>query len=164
MTSFAIKHATSLDIPLIISIQERTWQPTYGEILNPEQISYMFDKIYSTQALEQQMDEGQRFFILTSSGEPLGFAAVKDEGDLVFKLHKIYVLPSAQGSGAGRHLLDEAETYVRSTGGQKLVLNVNRYNKARSFYEKMGYKVIREEDIPIGPYWMNDYVLEKELC
>jgi hypothetical protein len=40
---------------------------------------------------------------------------------------------------------------------------VNRYNNAKSFYEKMGFAIVREEDIPIGPYWMNDYVMRKAL-
>jgi hypothetical protein len=38
---------------------------------------------------------------------------------------------------------------------------VNRYNKARQFYEKMGFVVIGEEDIDIGNnYLMNDYIME----
>jgi diamine N-acetyltransferase len=40
-----------------------------------------------------------------------------------------------------------------------LDLNVNRHNPAKSFYEKIGFTVLREEDVPIGPYWMNDYVM-----
>jgi ribosomal protein S18 acetylase RimI-like enzyme len=38
-------------------------------------------------------------------------------------------------------------------------LNVNRNNEAKEFYKKLGFKIIREEDIPIGQYWMNDYVM-----
>jgi ribosomal protein S18 acetylase RimI-like enzyme len=44
-----------------------------------------------------------------------------------------------------------------------LDLNVNRNNQAKHFYEKIGFNVIREEDIPIGPYWMNDYVMRIEF-
>jgi hypothetical protein len=50
---------------------------------------------------------------------------------------------------------------VREQGGRILRLNVNRYNKARQFYERMGFAVVREEDVPIGNnYFMNDYVME----
>jgi hypothetical protein len=48
-------------------------------------------------------------------------------------------------------------------GKHTLDLNVNRYNKAKSFYEKMGFAVAYEEDIPIGKYWMNDFVMRKEI-
>jgi GNAT superfamily N-acetyltransferase len=164
MPSFSIKHATPSDIPLIIQIQEKAWEPTYGEILTKEQIEYMFEKIYSTQALENQMtDGGQHFLLLFNAEIPEGFAAVSEEEPGYFKLHKIYVLPTTQGTGAGKFLLTAVEDYVRLKGGKKLALNVNRYNKARSFYEKMNFSVVKEVDVPIGPYWMNDFVMEKQL-
>jgi hypothetical protein len=41
---------------------------------------------------------------------------------------------------------------------------VNRYNKAKGFYEKLGFKVIGKEDIDIGNgYLMNDYVMQLEI-
>ena len=164
MPSFSIKHGNVTDIPTIIAIQEKTWEPTYREILSPEQIVYMFEKIYSPEALENQMTEGgQQFLLLFDAEIPVGFAAVSQEEPGYFKLHKIYVLPSTQGTGAGKSLITEVEKYVRNLGGKTLSLNVNRFNKAKTFYEKMNFHVVREEDIPIGPYWMNDYVLEKEL-
>ncbi len=164
MQPFSIKRATVDDIPTIIAIQEKTWEPTYSEILSREQIEYMFEKIYSASALTIQMTDGkQQFLILLNDGVPQGFASVSGDHPDFYKLHKIYVLPSSQGTGAGKYLLQEMEDFVRSVGGKTLALNVNRYNKAKSFYEKMGYVVVREEDIPFGPYWMNDYILEKQL-
>jgi GNAT superfamily N-acetyltransferase len=163
MPSFAIKPAASADIPVIINIQERTWEPTYREILEKEQIDYMFQKIYSYESLQNQIETGHQFFILFNQDIPVGFASVSEEEPENFKLHKIYVLPSTQGSGAGKFLIKAVESWVTAAGGKKIALNVNRYNKARTFYERMGYRVTGEEDIPIGPYWMNDFILEKEL-
>ncbi|MGZ8545109.1 MAG: GNAT family N-acetyltransferase, partial [Flavisolibacter sp.] len=49
-------------------------------------------------------------------------------------------------------------------GATVLRLNVNRNNSARSFYEKLGFEMIGEEDIDIGNgYFMNDYVMEKKI-
>ena len=164
MPSFSIKHGTLADIPTVIGIQEKTWEPTYGEILSPEQIVYMFEKIYSPEALENQMTEGgQHFLLLFDAETAVGFAAVSQEEPGYFKLHKIYVLPNMQGTGAGKYLLAEVEQYVKSVGGTTLALNVNRYNKAKSFYEKMNFTVVKEMDIPIGPYLMNDFIMEKQL-
>lgn len=52
---------------------------------------------------------------------------------------------------------------VKNLGAENLDLNVNRYNKARFFYEKVGFVIIKEEDIPMGEYWMNDFVMRKVL-
>ncbi|HYH55710.1 MAG TPA: GNAT family N-acetyltransferase, partial [Anseongella sp.] len=67
------------------------------------------------------------------------------------------------GKGTGRLLMNAVETKVRELGGRILELNVNRFNKARSFYEKLGFAVRRAADIPIGPFFMNDYIMQKEL-
>lgn len=163
MPSFATTHATVEDLPVVIAIQEKTWEPTYRDILSREQIDYMFEKIYSMESLTGQMGEGHYFLILLSDEEPVGFSSVSEEYPGKFKLHKIYVLPATQGTGAGKFLLQETENFVKSKGGSVLALNVNRYNKARTFYEKMGFRIVDEQDIPIGPYWMNDYILEKAL-
>jgi ribosomal protein S18 acetylase RimI-like enzyme len=45
-----------------------------------------------------------------------------------------------------------------------LQLQVNRFNKAKEFYEKLGFTVIKTADFDIGNgYFMNDYVMEKKL-
>jgi diamine N-acetyltransferase len=60
-------------------------------------------------------------------------------------------------------LLNEVFARAKKTGVKTIVLNVNRLNPAFAFYKKFGFEVMRQEDIPIGPYWMNDYVMKLEL-
>ncbi|MCP2043608.1 GNAT family N-acetyltransferase [Pontibacter sp. HSC-36F09] len=165
-TTYSIREATSTDIPTIHQLAEAIWEPTYRAILSREQIEYMFGVIYTYEALEQQMQEGQRFVLLLDAAEPIGFAAysMKDSSDAVYKLNKIYLLPSRQGEGLGNLLLTAVEERVKKAGARYLDLNVNKYNQAKAFYERSGYRVLLEEDIPIGPYWMNDYVMRKALA
>lgn len=165
MNSFIAKKVFAEAINVIIAIQEKTWAPTYKDILSPEQIAYMFEEIYSYEALHEQMTKGNQQFVLLykDDTQPIGFASYQELEPHVFKLHKIYVLPTEQGTGAGKFLIGAIEDLVKSLQGKRLLLNVNRYNEAKRFYEKMGYAVLQEEDIAIGPYWMNDYVLEKVL-
>jgi diamine N-acetyltransferase len=164
MPSFSIRLGNVEDIADIICVQEHTWESTYTEILSKEQIDYMFGKIYSRTALEEQMTTGgQSFLLLLKNLEIEGFASVSQEDDGVWKMQKLYVLPSTQGAGAGKFLLNAVEKFVLEKGGTTLTLNVNRYNKARHFYEKMGFVIVKEVDIPIGIYWMNDFVLSKPL-
>ncbi|WP_460639511.1 GNAT family N-acetyltransferase [Larkinella harenae] len=158
--------ATVEDIDSIIALQEKIWEPTYRAILDQEQINYMFQAIYSREALRDQMiNENQTFILAYNDNTLTGFASYSPNpaNPQRFKLHKIYVLPTEQGKGTGRFLLEEVIRQCLAAGGQRLYLNVNRYNKARQFYERLGFVVVREEDIPIGPYWMNDFVLEKAL-
>lgn len=165
MAAFTTLQATTGDIPLIIGVQKSTWFVTYGNILSREQMDYMFEEMYSPEALTQQMErEGHVFYLLQQGDVTIGFASfskLEPSGD--FKLHKLYVNPNAQQTGSGRFLISSIEEKVRQAGGKRILLQVNRQNKARHFYEKMGYDISRELDVAIGPYWMNDYEMTKEI-
>lgn len=159
-----IRVAYEHDIPLIRDLTFKTWPATYNSILPAEQIEYMIGMMYSEQALMKQMKEGHEFVIIYDGVQPIGFASVGLLEPRVFKLHKIYVLPSYQGKGAGKFAINELVKAIKRKGGTSLLLNVNRNNKALDFYEKIGFTVIREEDIDIGNgFFMNDYVMEMKL-
>lgn len=161
-----ISKATENDIQAIIQIAEKTWWPTYLPCLSPGQIRFMLDTIYAPEVLKQEIITGsQTFILLHDEKEPQGFAAfgVWNEDPNIYKLHKIYVLPENQGKGYGKFLMDEVKDEMLKKNIFTLDLNVNRCNPARTFYEKMGFQVLRREDIPIGPYWMNDFVMRLQL-
>lgn len=163
--SLAIRPATLADIPTIIELAEATWEPTYRFIISKEQIDYMYRVIYTPASLQRQMaEQGHTFLLLYTDEHASGFASFSAQATAgLYKLHKIYVLPSHQGRGLGHHLVQAVEQAVQRAGGRTLELNVNRHNPALAFYERLGFQQHHEEDIPIGPYWMNDYVMRKEL-
>jgi diamine N-acetyltransferase len=153
-------------IPVIVEIAETTWAATYGTILAPEEMRYMLDTIYAADTLLRVMQDGsQKFLLIKEKFGYAGFAAYgkRQTEPGVFKLHKIYVLPNNQGKGYGKLLIDSVKKQLASQNASALDLNVNRYNPAQDFYKKLGFKVIREEDVPIGQYFMNDYVMRLEL-
>jgi diamine N-acetyltransferase len=80
-----------------------------------------------------------------------------------FKLSKLYILPDAQGMQVGKQLLQHCENYLKAHKIQALVLNVNRYNKAVDFYKKMDYQIMETVDIPLQQFWLNDYIMKKDL-
>src|SRR5690606_17051851 len=140
--------------------------PTYAPILTTDQIRYMLDAIYTTTTIEAQIRSGeQTYLMLRDDTGAQGFASYGRRSDdpKVYKIHKLYVLPDNHKRGYGRALIHHIASRLRDLGATAVDLNVNRYNPARGFYEKIGFQLIREEDIPIGPYWMNDYVFRLAL-
>lgn len=157
-----IIEANETHISQIADIAEITWAATYGSILSREQMRFMLDTIYGENELKRVMTDGsQKFLLLKDKNGFQGFASfgVRTEDSQIFKLHKIYVLPTNQGKGYGSLLIDEIKRRLQNQGIKALDLNVNRHNPAQEFYKKLGFRIIREEDIPIGQYWMNDYVM-----
>ncbi|MBX3240609.1 MAG: GNAT family N-acetyltransferase [Chitinophagaceae bacterium] len=158
------REATEKDIPLIQNLISEIWPKAYSHILSDEQSGFMLDMMYSDTSLNKQISSGHRFILTFVNDSPTGFASyeIKDGG--LCKLHKIYVLPQIQGAGVGRKLIGHIITRVKPLGMERLELNVNRYNTARLFYEKMGFFVAGEEDIDIGNgYFMNDYIMRKTI-
>jgi GNAT superfamily N-acetyltransferase len=163
---YTIKQATITDLETIRQIAEDTWWATYSPILENEQISFMLGEIYSVEKISSQLKNNtQIYLLLIEDDKPVAFAAYspREEEPEIYKLHKLYCLPETQGKGYGKILINAVAKKTLEAGKQTLDLNVNRYNKAKSFYEKMGFQIAYEEDIPIGNYWMNDYVMRKEL-
>lgn len=165
MNSFTIRNADESDIPLIRELTLQVWPQTYATILSEDQISYMPGLMYHPDALRKQMSErSHQFLILSIDGDYCGFASWGSQTTAIARLHKLYVLPIAQGKGAGKALIESIITEARKKGHGVLELNVNKYNPAYSFYLRHGFEVVREEVIDIGNgYVMDDYVMQKHF-
>lgn len=165
--SFQITEAADCDIKTIQELAYRIWPSTFKEILSLEQIAYMLDMMYSEESLSRQMGKfGHRFFLLKEEKTAVGFMSVEFDyqSSHKTKIHKIYVLPDKQGMGLGAKLIDFAAAQALLNHNFSLILNVNKYNLATRFYEKMGFELIAEEKIPIGgDFFMDDFVFEKKL-
>ena len=160
-----LRTATFTDIPAIRTIAQATWPVAYyPHILGKEQLAYMLDLLYSAEALRKAMTErDERFLLLEIAIGPVGFASYtsnyRQAG--VAHLNKLYVLPSTQGTGAGKALLDRVIAEARERGTRSLELNVNKRNPAVAFYQHMGFRIERDEVIDIGQgYVMDDHVME----
>ncbi|MBL7706355.1 MAG: GNAT family N-acetyltransferase [Taibaiella sp.] len=162
MSNFSIIKADPDQIEDIIQIAYATWPATYSAILSPEQLSYMLEQFYSKTHLSERMQKGNLFYLVQQAGASLGFMELEpDEKPGYTKLHKLYVLPEVQGLKLGRLLLNEAIMIAQQAQQKGLFLNVNRYNKALHFYEKLGFECTETVDIHIGNgFYMNDFIMQ----
>jgi diamine N-acetyltransferase len=162
-----LRLATLSDIPLIQEVAESTWPISYREIISPEQIRYMLDKMYnSTKIGEAITDPEQAFWLAEENGKVLGFCGIEHgySEQAVTRIHKLYILPDVQGSGLGKILMNHVESEAKKHGSTKLHLNVNKQNKAVGFYQKHGFVTDYEEVLDIGNgYVMDDYVMIKTI-
>ncbi len=152
------------DFITIRNIARKTWPVAYSEILSQEQLEYMLNAFYSDEGLKSDQEKGHQFLIAYNGKEAVGFASFENhfQNESVTKIHKLYVLPETQGKGIGRYLIENIQQEAKQNEVKKIILNVNRFNKALSFYQKLGFKIIREVDIQLEfGYLMEDYVLER---
>jgi len=160
-----IRKASEQDIKVISELAEKIWWPSYRNIISDEQISFMLKDMYSEESLEEQMDRGIEFILAEREDVAVAFAgfSLTDPDEGVFKLQKLYVLPSEQGSGTGKKLIAYISDFARDQGGKILELNVNRGNPASGFYKKAGFEIYRTVDISYHHFVLNDYIMRKDL-
>lgn len=91
---FTIRKATVADCELIQKLAQQVFPATYRSILTPKQIDYMMDWMYSPENIRKQMEEeGHVYLIAYEECEAAGYVSVQPEGEDLFHLQKIYVLP-----------------------------------------------------------------------
>jgi|688.fasta_scaffold13115_3 GNAT superfamily N-acetyltransferase len=145
----------------IQTLAQETWLHTYINIISREQIEYMLNAFYNTELIEEQMSNSHHHFIALQENKQLLAYAHAIEQENSMKLSKLYVHPTQHNKGFGKILLQAIEKKCLLLQKNILELCVNKFNPAKHFYESQGFFVVREEDFPIGEYWMNDYVMEK---
>lgn len=162
-----IVDATVQDFNSIESIAHKTWPSAYGQILSQEQMKYMLALFYSQEKLKEDLEKSRHCFVIVKEDDKVvGFASYEHDynNEKATKIHKLYLLPKTQGKGIGQKLIEYICNSALKKESEILLLNVNRFNKALRFYQKIGFSIIREVNIDIGQgYLMEDYVMEKKL-
>ena len=169
-----ISVATNSELTLIRELAYKIWPSTYGEILSNDQLNYMLDLIYSIDALKKQINNNHVFLLIKENEKYIGFASYEinyiEKNEISIhnnlsinktKIQKLYVLPEIQGKGIGNFLINYIKKIAIANNNSAIVLNVNKYNKAKDFYLKKGFEIISTIKIDIGNgYIMDDFIME----
>lgn len=160
--------AAEKDIILIQDLAKKSWEDAYAEILSAEQIKYMLGTMYSEKEISAQMQNAVYHYFLIVDEEKekyhgfIGFENHYEENTT--KLHRLYLIPESKGKGLGKKALEFLAGKVRESGDHRIILNVNKYNTAKNFYQSQGYRVYDEGVFNIGNgFVMDDFLMEKRL-
>jgi ribosomal protein S18 acetylase RimI-like enzyme len=156
-----------VDIEAVRQIAFATWPDTFREILTAAQIDYMLAWLYDADRLRNQVHTAEHVIHLAEvDGAPVGFVAHQLDYPAAgtAKIHKLYLLPTQQGKGIGRMLVETVRQAAREAGQRAVVLNVNKYNRAIDFYLANGFEKAGEEVIDIGSgYVMDDFIMKSAV-
>lgn len=98
----------------------------------------------------------QYFIVAETENKIAGFAALKSDG----YLNSLFVHKNFQEEGIATTLLDHMESYARQKGMKEITADVSI--TARSFFEKKGYTVLKDQIVDIGVK-MKNFGMKKEL-
>ncbi|MEO1428261.1 MAG: GNAT family N-acetyltransferase [Cyanobacteria bacterium J06633_8] len=157
MIEFKIVDNTNA-IAQVSKLAKNIWSEHYLPIIGSHQVLYMLDKFQSEDAIEQQIDEGYRYYIISYNQVEAGYFSVRDKGEKLF-LSKLYILKYFRGKGIGKQAIEFIKTNFQNPVIQ---LTVNKNNSdSLAFYKNVGFEIVDDVVMDIGNgFVMDDYVME----
>ena len=156
-----VRDMTYSDIQQIREIAFVTWRDTYSSFIPPEIQDLVLADAYSDGEMNQRLSNSLNL-VLESDGVILGYAFFS--GDLVSDnifLESLYIHPKQQGKGIGKHLMQAGIANYQHP--KTITLVVYKGNTSISFYEKMGFRIIKENNGNFFGHPVGFIVMKKEL-
>lgn len=158
-----IRKAEIADLACIQSLAHEIWPLVYSNMISVNQIEYMLRWMYALEKLKQDVMNGVIFLLVSEDDKDCGFLAFEMREHETF-LHKLYLHPEMHGKGIGKRMIMQVEWAARDNNSDCIRLTVNRNNPNVDFYFNQGFEVEDEKDFDIGGgYWMNDFIMKKNL-
>ncbi|MEM2104838.1 MAG: GNAT family N-acetyltransferase [Candidatus Bathyarchaeia archaeon] len=106
-------------------------------------------RAFAEETLLNALVEGKAtFYLALENNEIIGFAQTIQHDANTAELDRIIILPEYTKKGLGTHLLNQVITDQKQKGISNIIANAGKEeNQARRFYEKNGFKPIKETTI-----------------
>ena len=104
---------------------------------------------FSIEALTAAVKGKKQMFLVAVEGERLiGFAQIIRGDRGTAELDRIFLIPEHTGKGIGSRLLNKTLNFLRSEGISRLTVKASKDETlARRFYEKNGFKLVKEANV-----------------
>jgi N-acetylglutamate synthase-like GNAT family acetyltransferase len=131
---YTLRRAGPDDIPYIYALRERTMKKQFAG-------TFGWNETQQRSMAEDHIDKTQ---IIMAKEQRIGVVKVLRENDR-YLLHQIQVEPEYQGKGIGSHIISE---FICLAEEEKLPFDlwVIKIAKAKTLYEKLGFKLIEEHE------------------
>lgn len=151
-TEISIRNWAKEDFPIVKNILLTTWKDAYSFIPEKDIFSH-FDKFYSKDRLVEMLNDPFTKGIIAEMNS-ISAGWMKLFEDLInkrFYVSSLYVLPSFQGFGLGKRLLNESYSIAKEKQLDKVWLGVMKQNvKALEWYKNLGFVFVEEEPFQMG--------------
>jgi GNAT superfamily N-acetyltransferase len=152
--NISIREGVVSDAQDIARVHVATWKATYSGIV-PQPFLDSLDVPSRAEAWKDWLNEGKsHIYVAENDKELFGFVsggALREpiEG-FDAEGYAIYLLPSSQGRGTGKFLMQRLAETLRINSFAQLAIWVLAENPARGFYEHLGGRLIAQKPIRIG--------------
>ncbi|MFH1308201.1 MAG: GNAT family N-acetyltransferase [archaeon] len=139
----------------------RKYQPTDKEqvkLIIKEVLTEFFEKTFIKEW--ENFEEYSAFYIAEDNGKIIGTIAMKNQGNNIGRLKRMYVDKEYRKKGIAQKLYDQLENSAKNQGIRKISLTTHKtmMGPANNFYKKNGYKQLKEVSYELFPELKNEDV------
>jgi GNAT superfamily N-acetyltransferase len=145
--TITVRVAAEADLAAIAHVGHRTWHATYEPFAGKDYVARGLARWWSGQALRRGLDH--TLVAEDASGTVVGMASFAPDDDVLI-VWKLYVLPEAQGSGAGTALLRKVIADATDRFRAVRLEYVDGNDHAATFYARHGFTYLKRESDPDG--------------
>ncbi|MDE6140978.1 MAG: GNAT family N-acetyltransferase [Bacilli bacterium] len=148
---YNIRLAIKEDVKNLSKLKQLVWDETYRGIYDDDIIDN-FDYTKSENSFQGIIDNASiSLYVVESEDELVGYMSVgvpvRKFADYNQEIGLLYLRKDFQHQGIGRKLFNMGYNEIKNNGYANFFISCNKYNmKAREFYEKMGGKLIHEDE------------------
>lgn len=155
VTNLGIRRLAAQDIPEMRKLFRATVLTVNSKDYTREEVEDWASCGDSVEHWKELLAKNDYIGALDGQGGIVGFSSMNAEG----YLHSMFVHKDWQGKGVATLLLSEVEKIARRYGVHKISVEVSV--TARPFFEKHGYKVVKEQKAKANRLYLTNYVMEK---
>ena len=159
-----IKAKSPEHVEVLEKMAAEIWRQYYVPIIGIAQVEYMLGKFQSIEAIQNQIDGGQEYYLLKNGNVKIGYFSFYQKGENLF-LSKIYIHHTLRSRGYGKRCMDFIMDQAAAKKLKNIELTVNKYNiRSIEVYKKLGFHTIGSLVMDIGGgFVMDDFVLRKKV-
>ena len=152
-----IRRLTAQDIPEMRELFRATVLAVNSKDYTKEEVADWASCGNSVEHWKELLTKNDYVGVLDGKGNIIGFSSMNTDG----YLHSMFVHKDWQGKGVATLLLSEVEKIALGYEVHKISVEVSI--TARPFFEKRGYKVVKEQKARANRLWLTNYVMKKTL-
>ena len=154
-----IRRAQPTDAAVLAELGARTFVESFGQLYSPEDLQAFLDESHAATAYAKLLESPlYALWLAEADGEAIGYAlagpcglpheeARPEHGEL----KRLYVSSTAQGSGVGAKLFEQALAWLEQGGPRTLWISVWSENYgAQRFYGRYGFEKAGEYEFIVG--------------
>jgi GNAT superfamily N-acetyltransferase len=149
------------DLDIVHDLGMQIWPKCYRRAIAPFQIDELASALFDLERLEDDMEAGERFWIVRVGEQDAGFISARLDGTVI-RISRLYALPDYRGFGLGKALVRAAQDHFGPA--QHLAVLVNKdHDSSVDFCLRAGFAIDREIATQVGQYGFTHYVMHKAL-